>query len=267
MPCSICKLIGHTKKKCPTISTPENTLTNMVLVEEGVQAPLVASKPLKTEDTGKIFEMAICLAYGIPYDGKYKYGLDKPELLKPRLARLTELFPACSHTAKKGARYDFTALEDGSKHLSAKSTKKGVGKVAPQVIGQCQPQKFCQVLECPFTTIPELKQHIQQNILQILPVLVAHSFDSPTIYYNEEKNTITYITLDRPIDWPAFEYSWTCDWTTWANSSSLKINVAGKSVALLEFQFHTKSRSNMAIRWCYETFLDIFKDNLTMVAL
>ena len=30
-----------------------------------------------TEDLGKIFEMAICMLYGIDYDGKYKYSLDE----------------------------------------------------------------------------------------------------------------------------------------------------------------------------------------------
>ena len=31
---------------------------------------------LKTEDTGKMFEMAICYAYGIEYNGKYKYSME-----------------------------------------------------------------------------------------------------------------------------------------------------------------------------------------------
>ncbi len=95
---------------------------------------------LHTEDTGKMFEMAICLAYGIPYNGNYKYGMELPERLKPRLLKLTELFPMCRHTANKQARYDFTSLTCDT-HLSAKTTKKGGGKVAPQVIGagDCRP--------------------------------------------------------------------------------------------------------------------------------
>jgi hypothetical protein len=83
---------------------------------------------LQTEDTGKMFEMAICLAYNIPYDGKYNYSMELPEKLKERLSKLLELFPVCIHTAKKGSRYDYTCLTDESKHLSAKSTKKGLGK-------------------------------------------------------------------------------------------------------------------------------------------
>jgi hypothetical protein len=80
---------------------------------------------LQTEDTGKIFEMAICLAYNIPYDGNYKYGMEEPERLKHRLSKLLELFPMCSHTAKRGSRYDYTSDTDANKHLSAKTTKKG----------------------------------------------------------------------------------------------------------------------------------------------
>ena len=80
---------------------------------------------LLTEDTGKMFEMAICLAYGIPFDGKYKYGMELPIALQPRLAKLPTLFPKCTHSAKRGARYDFTCIDDTTKHLSAKTIKKG----------------------------------------------------------------------------------------------------------------------------------------------
>jgi len=223
--------------------------------------------PVKTEDTGKSFEMAICLAYGIPYDGKYKYGMEIPEKLKPRLTKLTELFPVCTHTAKRGARYDYTAKDDISKHLSAKSTKKGVGKVAPQVVGQSQPKKFCELLEIPFTTNEALKEYIQKNIKTILPILVTYTFDCPNVYYNQEKDTIQYITLKSPINWDTYTYKWTCSWDKWANSSTVKLVSGGTETALVEFQFHTKSRTNMAIRWCYENFLTAFKDNLTILNL
>lgn len=222
---------------------------------------------VQTEDTGKCFEMAICLAYGIPYDGPYKYGMAIPEKLRPRLRKLVELFPLCTHTAKRGARYDYTAVDDISKHLSAKTTKKGGGKVAPQVVGQSQPKKFCEVLNIPFTTNEALKQYIQENIKTVLPVLVDHTFDCPNIYYNEEKDTIQYIVLTKPIDWNTYEYTWTRSWEEWANSTTLKINSNKKDVSLVEFQFHTASRTNMAIRWCYENFLILFKDHLTIITL
>lgn len=223
------------------------------------------SKKILTEDTGKIFEMAICLAYQTNYDGKYKYSMEMPEKLSLRLTKLVDLFPMCKHTAKKGARYDFTALTDDTIHLSAKSTKKGVGKVAPQVIGQCKPPKFCEIIGIDYTNNTNLKQYIQTNIIDILPILVNYTFDCPNIYYNQQQNTIRFISVNNPIEWTDFNFKWTCNWSEWNNSSTLKIIIDGREIQLVEFQFHTKSRTNMAIRWCYENFLTIFKQNLTII--
>jgi hypothetical protein len=221
---------------------------------------------LLTEDTGKMFEKAICLAYNIDYDGVYKYDLVKAQLLSKRLTKLTELFPMCCHSAKKGARYDFTGVDDNTKHLSAKTTKKGGGKIAPQVIGQCNPNKFCELLHIEYTNTLELKRYIQKNIHLILPVLVEHTFDCPNVYYVEAKDTIRYITIERPIDWSNFEYSWTCDWNTWENSSTLKIIINNKAISLLEVQFHT-TRKNMAVRWCYDNFLTVFNSHVSIVSI
>jgi len=235
--------------------------------ETNVKAiPLViVDKVLQTEDTGKILERAICLAYDIPYDGKFKYSMELPNKLKLQLSKLLEIFPMCKHTAKKGSRYDYTALADESKHLSAKTTKKGVGKVAPQVIGQCKPKKFCEIIGIDYTTIADIKEYIQTDILKILPFLVEYTFDCPNIYYNKELNTIRYITLDTPIDWTKYSFKWTCNWADWKNSSTLKVIIKEKEIALLEFQFHTKSRTNMAIRWCYEHFLINFAEHLNII--
>ena len=65
-----------------------------------------------TEDLGKMFEMAICLAFNTQYDGKYKYGMELPTALAPRLAKLTELFPACTHTATTGSGEGLHSTED-----------------------------------------------------------------------------------------------------------------------------------------------------------
>ena len=222
---------------------------------------------VKTEDTGKIFEKALCNALNIPFVGKYKYEEPSTDFVS-RLSSINELYPNLTHTAEKGARYDFTSSTDPAIHLSLKSTKKGGGKVAPQVVGQCQPEKFCKTMDIPYVSPQELKQYIQQNIAAILPVLVSHTFDSPILYYNQEKNTVRHIVLSTPIDWLSFRYKWTRDSTAWTNSTTLKIvsGEKGKGLALLEIQFHT-TRTNMAIRWCFENFLKIFKENLTIVDL
>jgi hypothetical protein len=192
--------------------------------------------------------------------------MEIPEKLKPRLSKLLDIFPKCHHTAKKGSRYDYTCLS-GIKHLSAKSTKKGLGKVAPQVVGQCQPKKFCEIIGIEYTTISALKQYIQSDILKIIPILIEYTFDCPNIYYNQEKNTIRYITLNTPIVWHKYLFKWTCSWRDWNNSSTLKVLIEEEEFALLEFQFHTKSRTNMAIRWVYENFLTIFKENLSIIMI
>lgn len=254
-------------KKKPFIGTEE---TRLRYIEEK-QKELSDEKDdiLKTEDTGKMFEMAICLAYGIPYDGKYKYSMYLPNRLKNRLKKLTELFPKCFHTAKRGSRYDFTSVDNSDLHLSAKTTKKGVGKVAPQVIGQSQPEKFCNLLQIPFSTIDMLKRYLQSNVASILSILESYTFDCPNIYYNEALDEITYICKlnKKPIEWNTYEYEWTCQWDLWTNSSTLKIRTPKGFVSLVEFQFHTKSRTNMAIRWFYQNVLTVFKDHFEIVLL
>jgi hypothetical protein len=247
------------------MSTEQQVLILNSFSEEHLINCILSSQKIKTEDTGKIFEMAICLAYGIPYDGKFKYSMDIPEKLKTRLSKLIEMFPMCRHTAKHGSRYDFTSVTDKTKHLSAKTTKKGVGKVAPQVVGQSQPKKFCEIIGIEYTTNHALKQYIQTEILNIIPILVAYTFDCPNIYYNQEKNVISYITLNKPIEWEKYSFKWTRDWKNWKNSSTLKIIIDETEIALLEFQFHTNSRTNMAIRWYYENFLSIFSFYLNKI--
>lgn len=222
---------------------------------------------LLTEDTGKMFEMAVCLAYGIPFDGKYKYDMELPRALQPRLAKLPELFPKCTHSAKRGARYDFTAVDDTTLHLSAKTIKKGSGKVAPQVIGQAKPKKFCDELGIPFTTVTDLKQYIQTNINTILPHLVSHTFDCPNLYYHQEDDTIKFIQLTKDIDWSKMTFEWTKTGADWNNSSTLKIATSRGFVGLVEFQFHSTNRSNMAVRWCYDNVLNVFRDNFTVTTL
>lgn len=217
---------------------------------------------VKTEDLGKQFEMAVCLVYGIEYDGKYKYGLEEPEKYKKRLRLLPRLFPLPRHTAKRGARYDFTAVRDETEHLSIKTTK-GDGKVAPQVIGQPSISKFRDVLKIPDMTVPRLKEYIQLHIADILPILEEYTFDCPNVYYNKKKNMILYVVRTSPINWSsAGPMTWTRSAEHWENSSTLKID----GTAILEMQFHTASRSNMANRWNYEALLLMFPRNFEIVS-
>ncbi|NBR26573.1 MAG: hypothetical protein EBU08_22895, partial [Micrococcales bacterium] len=101
----------------------------------------------------------------------------------------------------------------------------------------------------------------------ILPILTSYTFDCPNIYYNEEADTIKFLTLTKPIDWTAHKYTWTKSHTEWANSSTMKIETAKGNIPLLEVQFHSASRTNMAVRWCYDNFLEVFKDHFAITSL
>lgn len=262
-------LLGLIKPSEPDIDTLFGKLTISEQIPASETASVVSRTivPLKTEDTGLTLEMAICLALEIPYDGTFKYDLEEAKTLSTRLIPLKEHFPQLKHTGKKRGQFDFTGVEDDSIHLSAKSTKKNVGKVAPQVIGQTSRDNFCKIMEIEFTTDSELKQYIQEHIKTVLPHLIKHTFDCPIVYYHKENNTIKLIKLMSEINWEDYNFSWTRPWTIWTNSSTLKIQIpeSEKFISILEVQFHSASRSNLAIRWCFEPFLNAFKENLSIV--
>ena len=254
---------------------------NTMNTTDELTAPPVVPMPttLKTEDTGKIFEKAICDAYGIPFDGPFQYSQADVDKLTPRLKRIVtdNLFPMCVHTASKGARYDFTSVADSGVHLSAKSNKKKGGKVAPQVVGQATPQKFWEeVCMCSSVAIAAivaeptdpatLKKYIQENITTIMPMLWRYTFDSPIVYYVRDTDEIRFIAPaavaggDEQPDWSAFQYTWSRPYDKWTNSTSLRIIAPGgvKEETIMEFQFHTKSRQNMAVRWAIDKVLQVF---------
>jgi hypothetical protein len=96
---------------------------------------------------------------------------------------------------------------------------------------------------------------------------VAHTFDCPNLYYHQELDTIKFIKMTKEIDWSKITYQWTKMGADWNNSSTLKINTSRGFVPIVEFQFHSTSRTNMAVRWCYDNVLDIFRDNFTVELL
>ena len=114
-----------------------------------------------------------------------------------------------------------------------------------------------------FTEVSKLKEDIQENITTILPILFKYTFDCPILYYNENKDTIKFIKSKREIPWSEYQYLWTKKPEDWIGSSTVKI---GKT-PIAEFQFHSKSRTNMAIRWCFENFLEVFTDYLDVELL
>jgi hypothetical protein len=285
--------ISSQEEVSPDITTSMTTMSTMSTDLDSMSTtpstPSTPKTPLLTEDTGKILEKAICDVYGTPYDGAFVYSQEEVDKLIPRVSNLKtdNHFPQCHHTASNGARYDF-ASDDGAQNLSAKSNKKKGGKVAPQVIGQPSAEKFCQVIgiQDPATIAalasspPQLKQYIQEHIAAILPVMWEYTFSCPIVYYVANTGDIRFITethttpTPTPIDWNSYEYTWTRTHDKWENSTTLKISPSSpssqpneKPVSIAEFQFHTKSRTNLAIRWNFEAVLKLFHTRFAIVAL
>ena len=220
---------------------------------------------LKTEDLGKIFEMAICLLYEIPFDGKYKYSIEESNVLKTRIQPLLTAFPyKIKHTAKNGSQYDFRGQDDETIKLSAKTTKKD-GKVCPQVIGQPSKKKFCEFFNIDLSvSLEEIKEYIVSNLANMLNIDFDLTFDCPIIYFNKKSNVLQLIKLTEKIDWNNYliEFSHIKKNKQWNESSTISIN----NTTIGEFQLH-KHRDCIKFRWCFEKLLKHFVKSFTVINL
>jgi len=235
----------------------------VILDEEPVKVVETATSTVQTEDLGKKFEMGICLLYGIPYDGKYKYSMEEAEKIRDRIAPLLNIFShQIRHTAKNGSQYDFTGLHDETIRLSAKTTKKD-GKVAPQVIGQPSRKKFCDVFGIADTSnLEEIKSYIEVNAQLMLEKYFDTTFYCPILYYNQHKDIVQFIRLVSKVDWSSQVIQFTKTGAAWNESSSIKI---GK-VTIGEFQVHNH-RDCIKFRWSFEKLIELFKESFEIVNL
>lgn len=248
-------------------SVKEKSKTNEVenTKEMNNVQPLNIPKKLVTEDTGKVFEKAICLKYGIAYQGNYKYGEERALAIQPLLEKLPSTFPQCVHTAEKGSQYDFTST-DGQRHLSAKTCKRSKGKVAPQQFGQCSVQKLWDKMGWAVCVDDsERRKLIQDEVRSLMPLFETFTFDCDVIYYHEKKQEVKYIKKLGPIEWNKEEFSWTKTWDKWSNSTTLKVKRGTKFISIFEFQFHSGGRSNMCNRWILENVLESFAEKFEVV--
>ena len=218
-----------------------------------------------TEDLGKIFEMAICLLYNTPYNGKYKYSLSDAENLSNKISNLKNFIPNnLIHTAKNGSRYDFTLTDTSGEYLSAKTTKKG-DKVCPQVIGQPSKKKFCSHfgLDNSLTTT-DIKIYIQNNVSTMLDKYFEYTFDCPIIYYNEHQNICLLIKKREDIIWKDYsiEFSHVTKDKEWNESTT----ISTKGITLGEFQVHNH-RDNIKFRWNLLNVLKIFESNFEVTKI
>ena len=261
-------------KKTPTAAPPKPQPPKAPKAQPPKAPPeLIIDNKAKilTEDLGKKFEMAICLTYAIEYDGRYKYDMVEPLLLKERLKKLPELFPKCIHSAKRGSQYDFTASDNKELHLSAKTTK-GDNKVCAQVIGQPTRNKFCEFFKLDAKTNNiDIKKYIQNNVKTMLKSYDFYTFDCPMIYYNKKTGSLQYITKIKDIEW----HKYTFDFShlhnkknnyEWKESSSLYLLENNKKITIGEFQIQNH-RDSIKFRWSFINLLKIFSEHFEIIKL
>lgn len=216
---------------------------------------------VKTEDTGHIFEMAICLTLKIEYIGNFKYSMNKAEELSSRMSKLLEhINEPLVHTASGQGKYDYTGE---TMKLSAKSNKNGY-KIAPQSIGQPTKNKFCNAFG--FSNEidnQQLKCQIIQNIKNMLDLYIENTFDCPVLYYNEKDATITLIKYNNstPIDWNNRNIHFSQSDVSWNESNTIRLEAeAGSTKPIGEFQFHN-NRDCIKFRWNIKNLIDSFSNS------
>ena len=191
--------------------------------------------------------------------------MDDAEKVKDKIKEMKNIFPQnITHTAEKGARYDFTCSNSEGLYLSAKSTKKG-DKVCPQVIGQPSKKKFCQHFGLDNSiTINEIKTYIQENIRNMLQKYFEYTYDCPIIYYNQHKNLILFVKKINDIHWNDFEieFSHIKKDKEWNESTTISI----QDVSIGEFQVHNH-RDNIKFRWCFENLIYKFPQYFEVVKI
>jgi hypothetical protein len=263
---NIPKKITHPKK------VKQKLDLEFILEEEESTNNILVKPSVLTEDLGKIFEKAICLLYGIEFDGAFKYSVEEAKVMTNRISKLKDVFPyQLKHIAKNGSKYDFVTLinnvnNSSEIYLSAKTTKKD-GKVCPQVIGQPSKKKFCEYFQIEQTNnLEQIKKYIETNIQTMLQIYCENTFDCPIIYYNKHKNKLLFIKLKENIQWSNYKiiFSRTTDSGQWNESSSIKIE--GQKNSLGEFQVHNH-RDCIKFRWAFENLLALFKDNFDIVTI
>jgi len=222
---------------------------------------------LLTEDTGKIFEMALCMCFDTEYVGNFKYSMNEATNIKNKinLETLHKLIPdKIVHTAEKGNQYDFGSPENKNYHLSAKTNKKG-GRVCPQKIGQGTKKKYCEYFELDINSTPEqIKNYIEPNVNKLLGEYFKYTFDCDIIYYNRHRNQIYFVKTTQPIDWSLYNISFShiIKNKQWNESTSISVN--NKNIG--EFQIHNH-RDGIKFRWAFDNLITMFSNHFEVTDL
>lgn len=212
---------------------------------------------LKTEDTGKIVEKAICDLIETPFGGKFKYAQEDVDEMILRLGLVYEQLVGYVHTGNVDNVYDF---KKGERGLSVKTNKHNTDwKVCPQIIGQTTKKRFSAFFGLPDgSSVSDIKTFITTNTVRVLEAYVEKTFHCDVLYYNKGSDQVLWIEKISPLSFEGQEltFSHTEKQKDWNESTTLYMQ--GK--ALGEFQIHTH-RDGVKFRFNLKSVLEIFKDS------
>ena len=222
----------------------------------------------KTEVIGISAEIAIADHFGIDIDKAYRER-GSEDVVKQLLPLVPIYFKnydipnPIKHVAEKGSLIDF--MLKGGKSLSVKSNQKGLGKVAPQSVGQASSktyfQKFSSIVDVP---IPEktlqkkilFKKTSLEKIDEVIKVYWDNLFNCDYIihFYDILDGNFNISTCPKalvleklnPPEWEKDKFSFSQTLASWNESNTVRYN----SVTIGEFQVHNnrdcfKFRFNM----------------------
>jgi hypothetical protein len=216
-------------------------------------------KKLFTEDTGKILEYAFCQLINTPFNGDFKYSVEKANAIVTKMTPIKHKYIGYKHTGDRNNLYDFTKSD--TEHISLKSVKhKNAWKVCPQIIGQTTKKKFCQKFNVADTENATIKTYIENNLKSLLTEYLANTFHCPVLFYCEESNECMIITLKTPIKWEeaTLEFLHKKKGSVWNESATIKVTHNFKEYTLGEFQIHNH-RDGVKFRFDLKTLINVFE--------
>jgi hypothetical protein len=218
-------------------------------------------KKYKTEQVGISTEIAIGDLTGVGIAAKYRQRgrVELVQHISPALCEVISRIPQpVSHTAEKGNPIDFLLEDD--KTLSVKSNMQGLGKVAPQKIGQSSDISFWEHLP---HLIPEgidpkkisyvqsktlFKQVAISNTAELLTAYWGNTFECDYMIYVYNVITSKDQLTDFPTvklygkpespEWDNSKLTFTQDLSTWNESCTVKID----GISIGEFQVHNNRK-------------------------
>lgn len=258
------------REKCEELRLPTSHANGKALTNKEMRASLTERLELvpsvQTENTGLTFEMAICINLGIDYVGKFKYSMEEASRLAHKMgSRLREyITEPLTHTAHGQGKYDFTGE---TLRLSAKSNKNDYN-VCPQTIGQPTRKRFCEIFGLASEQTDEtLKQHILDNVQDMLAMYSGNTFDCTILYYHQKEGSMKLIQPNKetPIDWAKQTISFTQSTAaSWNECNTIRVEVEpGVTKTIGSFQFHNK-RNCIKFRWNINNLVSAFHESFTV---